>query len=81
MPKINGLTEFKGKLLHSVQVTDYLDYKNERVLVIGSGLSAEDAVLQCYKYGAKSITVTYRTKPMSQKFPESIEQLPLLTKV
>lgn len=81
VPKINGLTEFKGKLLHSVQVTDYLDYKNERVLVIGSGLSAEDAVLQCYKYGAKSITVTYRTKPMSQKFPESIEQLPLLTKV
>lgn len=53
-------------------MTDYLEYKNERVLVIGSGLSAEDAILQCYKYGAKSVTVTYRSEPMSQKFPSSI---------
>lgn len=50
-------------------MTDYLDYKDERVLVIGAGLSAEDAILQCFKYGAKSITVTYRSKPMTQKIP------------
>lgn len=69
VPHVEGLKLFEGKLIHSIEVTDYLDYKDERVLVVGSGLSAEDAILQCYKYGAKAITVTYRTKPMSQKFP------------
>jgi trimethylamine monooxygenase len=56
-------------MLHSIQVVDYMEYKGDRVLVIGTGLSAEDAVLQCYKYGAKSVTVTYRTRPMPQKIP------------
>jgi trimethylamine monooxygenase len=52
VPNIEGLQHFAGRLLHSIEVKDYLDYKGERVLVIGSGLSAEDAILQCYKYGA-----------------------------
>ena len=50
-------------------------------MVIGTGLSAEDAVLQCYKYKANSIKVSYRTKPMSQNIPSEIEQLPLIKKV
>lgn len=28
VPHVPGLKEFQGKLLHSIEVKDYMDYKN-----------------------------------------------------
>ena len=48
-----------------------LEFKNQDILVIGSSYSAEDIGSQCYKYGAKSITSSYRTAPMGFGWPEN----------
>ena len=37
--------------------------------------------LQLYKYEAKSITISYRTKPREFKWPEKIKEVPLLVKI
>lgn len=48
--------------------------------MIGTSYSSEDISSQCYKYGCKSVTISYRTKPMPFKFPENFKQVPLLVK-
>ena len=50
-------------------------------MVVGSSYSAEDIALQCHKYGANSVTITYRTAPMGFHWPEGMEELPLMTKL
>ena len=50
-------------------------------MIIGRSYSAEDIGSQCYQYGAKSITTTYRSKPMGFKWPDNWKQVPLLQKV
>jgi len=51
------------------------------VMVVGRSYSAEDIGSQCWKYGAKSITVCYRSGPMHFHFPDNWEQKPLLQRV
>ena len=51
------------------------------IVVVGSSYSAEDIGLQCHKYGAKSVTFTYRTAPMGFKWPATMEERPLITKL
>ena len=49
--------------------------------VVGASYSAEDIALQCHKYGAKSVTMCWRTQPMGFKWPETMDERPLLTKI
>ena len=51
------------------------------MLCVGASYSAEDIGIQCYKYGAKSVTFSWRTKPMGFKWPERCTEVPLLEKV
>ena len=51
------------------------------ILLVGSSYSAEDIGTQCFKYGAKSITFSYRTRPMGFDWPEGFKEVPLLTKL
>jgi trimethylamine monooxygenase len=51
------------------------------VLVVGGSYSAEDIGIQSHKYGAKSVTFSYRTAPMGFHWPESVDERPLLTQV
>ena len=51
------------------------------LLVIGTSYSAEDIASQCHKYGARSITISHRTAPTGFHWPESFEEVPLLTHV
>ena len=37
--------------------------------------------LQCHKYGAKSVTTCWRTQPMGFKWPKTMDERPLLTKI
>jgi trimethylamine monooxygenase len=53
----------------------------KRLLMVGSSYSAEDIATQCYKYGCKSVTFSYRTRPMGFDWPEAFTEKPLLTKV
>ncbi len=48
------------------------------MLVVGGSYSAEDAALQCYKYGTKHVTWTYRklrAKYNFNNFPKNIETI------
>lgn len=79
MPYFKGLDQFSGRLLHAHDFRDALEFENRDILLIGSSYSAEDIATQCYKYGAKSITISYRTKPLGFEWPDGIKEVPLLT--
>ncbi|KAL3690212.1 hypothetical protein R1sor_016521 [Riccia sorocarpa] len=79
VPAFEGLKPFTGSLLHAHDLRDVTDFKGKDVLLVGSGYSAEDIACQCYKFGSKSVTITYRSFPTScSNWPESITEVPLL---
>lgn len=80
-PGFNGFESFPGRILHAHDVRDAQEFTGQDLLVMGSSYSAEDIALQCKKYGANSVTITYRTAPMGFKWPEDVDEVPLLTKV
>lgn len=81
VPFFPGLDTFNGRVLHAHDFRDALEFKGQNLLLIGRSYSAEDIGSQCWKYGAKSITTSYRSKPMPFQFPDNWEQKPLLTHV
>ena len=81
VPEFEGFETFNGRVLHAHDFRDALEYKNKDILIIGTSYSAEDIGSQCWKYGAKSITVSHRTAPMGYKWPDNWQEVPLLTKV
>ena len=80
-PFFDGLDKFNGRVLHAHDFRDALEFKGKNVLIVGRSYSAEDIGSQCWKYGAKSVTTTYRSKPMGFKWPENFEERPLLQRV
>ena len=80
-PSYPGLETYPGSLMHAHDFRDAATYKGQRIVLVGSSYSAEDIALQLYKYGAKEIIVSYRTKPMGFKWPDRIKEYPVLTKV
>jgi len=81
VPYFEGFEAFNGRVLHAHDFRDALEFKGKDVMVIGRSYSAEDIGSQCWKYGAKSITVCYRTKPIGFKWPDNWEEKPLLQRV
>jgi trimethylamine monooxygenase len=81
VPFFEGLDSFNGRVLHAHDFRDALEFKGKDILIVGRSYSAEDIGSQCWKYGAKSVTTTYRTKPMGFKWPSNFEERPLLQKV
>lgn len=79
IPGFPGIDTFTGRVLHSHDFRDALEFKGKSVLIIGRGYSAEDIASQCYKYGTKSVTISYRSRPFGHKWPSSIQERPLLT--
>jgi len=69
VPKIENIENFDGRVLHGHDFKNANEFKDKNVLVVGGSYSAEDIGLQCYKYGAKSVTSCYRTKPIGFKWP------------
>ena len=81
-PYFPGFESFQGRVLHSHDMRDATEFKGKNVLLIGTSYSAEDIASQCWKYGAKSITISHRTKPIGYStWPKEITEVPLLTKV
>ena len=80
VPSFEGIDSFPGRIMHSHDYRDAREFKGQRVLVIGASYSAEDVALQTKKYGAESVTISYRTNPMGFHWPEGMEEIQLVTK-
>jgi trimethylamine monooxygenase len=81
VPYFEGLEQFPGRVLHAHDFRDACEFEGKDLLLVGSSYSAEDIGTQCYKYGAKSVTFSYRSQPMGFDWPESFTERPLLTHV
>tara|TARA_Y100000389_G_scaffold197470_1_gene232143 strand:- start:639 stop:1979 length:1341 start_codon:yes stop_codon:yes gene_type:complete len=81
VPEYEGFSHFNGRILHAHDFRDALEFKGKDVMVVGSSYSAEDIGSQCYKYGAKSVTSSYRSAPMGYKWPDNWEEKPGIVKV
>lgn len=80
-PYFEGLNQFPGRVMHAHDFRDACEFAGKDLLLIGSSYSAEDIGTQCHKYGAKSVTFSYRSQPMGFDWPDSFNEVPLLTKV
>ena len=78
VPYFEGVERFPGRVLHGHDFRDAQEFAGKSLLVVGASYSAEDIALQCHKYGAKSVTMCWRTKPMGFRWPDGMEERPLL---
>ena len=81
VPEFDGIKSFNGRVMHAHDFRDAVEFKGKHLLIVGRSYSAEDIGSQCWKYGAASVTTTYRSKPMGFKWPERFEERPLLQKL
>ncbi len=81
VPYFEGFDTFNGRVLHAHDFRDALEFKDKDILIIGASYSAEDIGSQCWKYGCKSVTASYRTAPMGFNWPDNWREVPLLQKV
>ncbi|MQA78750.1 MAG: SidA/IucD/PvdA family monooxygenase [Streptosporangiales bacterium] len=81
VPSYEGFEQFPGRIMHSHDFRDAREFEGRNLLVVGSSYSAEDVALQSKKYGAKSVTISYRSAPMGFPWPEGIAEVPLLVKL
>lgn len=81
VPTYQGFERFAGRILHAHDFRDALEFKNKRVLIVGSSYSAEDIGSQCYKYGAAQIISCYRSTPMGYDWPKNWSERPQLLRV
>ena len=81
VPAFEGIETFPGRVLHAHDFRSADEFAGKDVLMIGSSYSAEDIGTQCVKYGARSVTFSYRTRPLGFDWPEQFSQTPLLVKL
>ena len=81
VPEYKGMNSFPGRILHGHDFRDAEEFRGKDVVVLGSSYSAEDIALQCYKYGAKSVTIGYRNNPMGFKWPEGMKEVHYLDRL
>ena len=81
VPSLPGIDSFPGRVLHAHDFREAKEFTGMRLLIVGASYSAEDISLQCVKYGAKSVTCTWRTEPMGFKWPEQIQERPMLREI
>jgi len=81
VPHYEGFESFNGRILHAHDFRDAREFKGLNILLLGTSYSAEDIGSQCWKYGAKSLTVAHRTAPMGFKWPDNWQEVPALKKV
>ncbi len=69
VPYFEGVEAFPGRVLHAHDFRSADEFAGKNVLLIGASYSSEDIGIQCMKYGAKSVTFSYRTRPMGFDWP------------
>ncbi len=81
VPYFEGIDRFLGRVMHAHDFRVADEFAGKEILIVGASYSAEDIATQCHKYGCKSVTFSYRTKPMGFDWPESFSERPLVTKI
>lgn len=81
VPEYPGFDQFNGRIVHAHDFRDAREFEGKDVLLLGSSYSAEDIGSQCWKYGAKSVTTSYRSAPMGFKWPDNWKEVPALERV
>jgi len=81
IPEYDGMKNFPGRILHSHDFRDAEEFRGKNVIVLGSSYSAEDIALQCYKYGAESVTIGYRNNAMGFKWPKGMKEVHCLDRL
>jgi trimethylamine monooxygenase len=81
VPHFDGFETYQGRVLHAHDFRDAVEFAGKDILIVGTSYSAEDIGSQCWKYGAKSITVSHRTAPMGYAWPDNWQEVPLLQKL
>jgi trimethylamine monooxygenase len=81
VPSFDGLDKFLGRVMHSHDFRTADEFAGKDIVIVGSSASAEDIAVQCLKYGAKNITISYRTEPMDFEWPSAIKEVPLITNI
>lgn len=79
MPFFKGIDTFTGSVLHAHDFRGAEPFVDRKLLIIGSSYSAEDIGIQCYKHGARSVTLSYRTTPIGADWPDRMRELPIVT--
>ncbi|KAD0176505.1 hypothetical protein E3N88_44685 [Mikania micrantha] len=57
VPEVDGLSEFKGEVIHSTEYKTGKDYEGKKVLVVGAGNSGMEIAYDLSNYGAKTSIV------------------------
>ena len=81
VPEYPGFEQFNGRIVHAHDFRDAREFEGKDVLLVGASYSAEDIGSQCWKYGAKTITTSYRSAPMGFKWPDNWEEKPAMERV
>ena len=81
VPHFDGFDSTSARVLHAHDFRDAREFEGMDLLIIGTSYSAEDIGSQCFKYGAKSVTISHRTAPTGFHWPEAFEEVPLLTRI
>jgi trimethylamine monooxygenase len=69
VPSFAGIASFPGRVLHAHDFRSAREFAGQRVLCVGASYSAEDIGSQLLKYGARSVSFSYRTRPMRFLWP------------
>lgn len=84
LPEFAGIERFKGRVVHPQKWTDDIDYKDKKVVVIGSGATAVTLVPSMAEGGAWHVTMLQRSptymamRPSQDPFATKMRQrLPL----
>lgn len=81
MPYFEGLEQFPGRVMHAHDFRDALEFEGQDILLVGGSYSAEDIGSQCFKYGAKSVTISHRGESMGFTWPEGMEEKCIFTHI
>ena len=73
-PDVPGIKDFKGHVMHSKDVKHLDEFKDQRVLIIGSRWSAEDLALMLVKYGSGQVNIAYKYGLPGRKWPGCVEE-------
>ncbi|QUS37143.1 NAD(P)-binding domain-containing protein [Falsirhodobacter algicola] len=81
VPEYPGFDTYHGRIVHAHDFRDAREFTGKDVLLVGASYSAEDIGSQCWKYGAKTVTTSYRSAPMGFHWPDNWEEKPALVRV
>ena len=63
IPTWPGRTEYRGRLVHSVEYRNAASFQNQRVLVVGAGNSGAEIATDLVDHGAAAVAISIRTPP------------------